>query len=258
MRNLFTFVLCASLTLGALAQENPITKGLTYYKKRAEGATGLHVKPDNINQAIAYFKIALEQSETEERAVALLIRSYDFKGTFVETDKKKKKEVYNLGKELGLQMMEKYPKSATIHYWHVSNLAKLGETEGIMKGAREGLADRLKELAETVISLNPEYRNGAGYRTLGIVHFRAPYIPFILPWPDNDDAIDNLQKCLALNPDDLLANLYLGQVYYDEGDEDKAIEIMEKVAMTEPSKANFLEDSKDIKEAKELLVKYRK
>ena len=185
------------------------------------------------------------------------MKCYYFKGTFVETDNAKRLAVYELSRILGEKMTAKYP-TAPILYWYMSNLAKWGEASGIMKAAKEGLADQLKELCEKVIALNPKYRNGAGYRMLGIIHYKTPYIPLLLSWPSNEEAIANLEKCLAMDPNDLMANLYLGQVLYDEGNEDRAIEVLQKTANSKPGAIEFLEDSKDIKGAKELLVKYKK
>ena len=93
---------------------------------------------------------------------------------------------------------------------------------------------------------------------LGIFHFKTPYIPFLITWPSDEESIKYLEKSLEFNPDYLMGNLYLAQVLYDEGEEERAIEILEKLSKRNPSKEYFLEDKKDIAEAKELLEKFKK
>ena len=51
------------------------------------------------------------------------------------------------------------------------------------------MADQMKLHAEKIIEMDSSYRNGGGYYLLGAVHYKSPYIPFLLSWPDNDDAI---------------------------------------------------------------------
>jgi len=256
MKKLISAILFIAVTTVTIAQSN-YEKGVSYFNKRAEGATGLKAQADNIDNAIGFFKKALE-TDKGESATVYLMRSYYFKGTFVETDKEKRKAVYQLSRTLGDKQTVKYPKSAAVAYWHLSNIAKWSETAGIMKAAKEGIADMLKEMCEKVIELDPKWRDGAGYRMLGVIHFKTPYIPFLLSWPDNDDAIENLEKSLSYNKNNLMGNLWLGKVLYDEGDKDRGIELLEKTANGKASKDTLLEDGKDIKEAKDLLAKYKK
>lgn len=256
MKNLIFIYTFLVLAVTALSQQEEIVKGTAFYAKRAEGTNSLIAKPGNINSAIKHFNNALSSSSTEEEAATLLMKCYYFKGTFVETEKNIRLSVYNKSKELGEKMVEKYPKSAAIHFWHLTNLAKWGETSGIMKSAREGLADKLKELSEKVIAIDPQYRKGSGYGMLGIIHYKTPYIPFILSWPDNDDSIENLEKCLEINSNDLMANLYYAQVLHEEGEEKRAIIVLKKIISSTPREDNSLEDSKDIADAKVLLAEY--
>ena len=62
---------------------------------------------------------------------------------------------------------------------------------------------------------------------------------------------------LKINSGDLMASLYYAQVLYDEGEEERAVEVLEKIVSSKPNEENFLEDSQDIKDAKDLLEKYK-
>jgi len=186
----------------------------------------------------------------------MLMKCYYYKGTFVETEKDKRLAVYNSSKALGEKMMAAYPKSAAVVYWHATNMGKWGETSGIMKAAKEGLADLMKEWCEKIIELDPKYKKGAGYRLFGIVHFKTPYIPFVLSWPDNDEALKYLKKALEQNPKDFISNVYYAQALKKDGDKTLAIALLKIVVTWKPNPKTLLEDKKELKEAKRLLEDY--
>lgn len=256
MKNILFICLFISLTITSFSQNEEILKGIEHYNRRAESTKNLIAAPEAISTAIIHFNNALESRSTEEEAAVFLMKCYYFKGTFVEIEKNKRIEVYYKSKKLGENMILKFPGSVAIHFWHLANLAKWGETSGIMKSAKEGVADELKALSEKVIELDPNYRKGGGYGMLGIIHYKTPYIPFILSWPDNDDAIENLEKCLKINSEDLMAGLYYAQVLHDEGQEERAITVLKNIISSTPREDNSLEDSKDIADAKLFLAEY--
>lgn len=258
MKSLKTFTLLLFISAAAFAQQSVLKSGIDAFNRRAEGATGLQATAGNIDQAITHLKKALLSIADEEKATVYLMRSYYFKGTFVETEKDKRKAVYDLSKALGEKQIVKFPKSAAVHYWYLANMAKWGETSGIMKAAKEGLADLLFTLCNKVIELDPAYSYGAGYRMLGVIHYKTPYIPFLISWPDNDDAILNLEKSLEYKSDHLMGQLYLAQVYHNKGRKPEAIKMWEKVAAGTANPEYLLEEGKDIKEAKEFLAKHKK
>ena len=106
-----------------------------------------------------------------------------------------KKKIFNKGKALGEKYIQKYPNSVQFRYWYLVNLGSWAQVYGILTAAREGVADQMKTHSEKIIALDPNYQDGGGYFMLGAVHYKSPYIPFLLSWPDNDDAInyDNLK-----------------------------------------------------------------
>ena len=257
MKSMLTIFTVLIVSLSSWSQQAELDKGMGYYNKRAEGASGLVAQPGNIDKAIGHFNAALSTKASEEEAAILLMKCYYYKGTFVETEKGERLAVYNMSKALGEKMMMTYPRSVAIVYWHAANMGKWGETSGIMKAAKEGLADLMKEWCEKIIELDASYKDGAGDRMLGIVHFKTPYIPFILSWPDNDAALNHLEKSLKRNDKDFIANVYYAQALKSDGEEEKAISILEKVVTWSPSPDQLLEDKKELKEAKRLLAEYR-
>ena len=109
-----------------------------------------------------------------------------------------------------------------------------------------------------IISLNPEYENGAGYFLLGAVHYKAPYIPFILSWPNNKEAIKYLRLAYDTGDVDIAQMVYLSQALHKGKRKDEAIFLIEKAMNVEPSKDNYASDWEWIKKAKNIFHKYKK
>ena len=107
--------------------------------------------------------------------------------------------------------------------------------------------------SEKIIELDPEYRNGGGYFMLGAVHFKSPHIPFLLSWPDNDDAIKYLQLSVDTGNAEMNQKNYLAQALSKDGRDKKARALLTEVINTEPDPANLVEDLDDIEEARQLL-----
>ena len=111
----------------------------------------------------------------------------------------------------------------------------------------------MKTHSEKIIELDPEYQNGGGYFMLGDVHFKSPYIPFLLSWPDNDDAIKYLQLSVDTGNAEMNQKNYLAQALSKDGQDKKARALLEEVLNTEPSTTTLVEDLDDIEEARQLL-----
>ena len=131
------------------------------------------------------------------------------------------------------------------------------QKELIISAAREGVADLMKKHSKIIISLDPEYENGGGYFMLGAVHFKSPYIPFFLSWPDNNKAITYLTKALTIGEETPNQKVYLAQALYKDGQKNRAIDILREVANMQPSKEEIVRDWEQIELAEQLLSEYR-
>ncbi len=237
----------------SIVLSSELDKGISYYNNRAENAIGTQAQSNNIDEAIRHFERAINIKELEEAAAVYLLKCYYYKGTYVLTDEEDRKAEYNKGKSLAEQMVTKYPNSATLRYWYLTCLGKWSEVYGILTAAKEGVADLMKEHSEKIIELDPNYEHGGGYFMLGAVHFKSPYIPFILSWPDNDDAIIWLLQAKVTGHATPIQKNYLARALYKDGKEDEAIRLVKEVISTPPSPSNIVEERFEIQEAKILL-----
>jgi len=251
MKNLATcFVCICSFLLGEMTS---FEKGIKSYNTRAENAVGLKAQAGPINYAIEEFIKVQDNPEKELESGIYLLRCYYYKGKFVAESDKQKKAVFNEGKALGERLIESYPESAPARYWYLVNLGSWAEVYGILSAAKEGVADLMRDHSNKIIQLDPEYSNGGGYFMLGAVHFKSPYIPFLLSWPDNDDAIKYLQLSVDTGNAEMNQKNYLAQALSKDGRDKKARALLTEVINTEPSTTTLVEDLDDIEEARQLL-----
>ncbi|NOZ03879.1 MAG: hypothetical protein GXO92_04620 [FCB group bacterium] len=255
MRIKLLTIIFAFLTV--LNAQTDLEKGIEWYNKRAEGSVGAKAAAEPINNAIAFLEKAITNPEFEREAGLYLLKSYYYRGKFVDSEKDEKKADFQKGKDLGEKLMKKYPDAVGFRYWYLANLGSWSEEYGIFAAAKEGVADIMKEQSEIIIDLDPEYEDGGGYFMLGAVHYKSPYIPFFLSWPKNDKAIKWLKKAVATGKATPTQKVYLANALYKGGRKKEAIAILEEVVSTPPSEAEPVEDMEKIEEARELLKKYR-
>ena len=250
-------VLFCFMVVHGICSQNDLEKGIAFYNQRLEGSVKSSAKPEPITNAINNFQHALKNAATETDAALYLLKSYYFRGKYVHKDKEKQKFDFSKGKELGEKYIKKYPDSAPFQFWYLVNLGSWSEVYGIITAAREGVADLMKKHSKIIISLDPEYENGGGYFMLGAVHFKSPYIPFFLSWPDNDKAITYLTKALTIGEETPNQKVYLAQALYRDGQKKRAIEILKDVASMTPSTSEIVRDWEQIELAEQLLSEYR-
>lgn len=248
---IFTTLLCTLVS----AQSN-LEKGNEWYNRRAEGVSGFMAASAPIDSAISYFERSLDGGDEKEAAL-MLVKAFYFKGEYTTNDKEDKKTIFDRGKRFAENYIDRYPDSASFRYWYLVNLGSWSKAYGILTAAREGVADLMKEHSERIIALDPGYENGGGYFMLGAVHYESPYIPFLLSWPDNDDAVVWLRKAVDTGGARLVQMVYLAKALYKDGQKSEAISLLKKVANFEPSPYALVEERDDIREARELLGEYR-
>ena len=228
-------------------------EGIEWYDKRHTGSTGIIASEESINKAIAHFSSAIDTPEYRKDAALYLLKSYYYKGEFAIQDKEEKKNIFNKGKALGEKYIEKYPNSPEFRYWYLVNLGSWAQVYGILTAAREGVADLMKTHSEKIIELDPEYQDGGGYFMLGAVHFKSPYIPFLLSWPNNDEAIKYLQMSFDMGKPTLNQKVYLAKAIKKDGQLKNAERLLQEVINSELDSTNLIEELDDIDEARQLL-----
>ena len=92
---------------------------------------------------------------------------------------------------------------------------------------------------------------------LGAVHFKSPYIPFILSWPSNDLAIKNLKKAYSIGNSTPSQIVYLAQALFEDGQKDKAKSQLRELLKKPLSRKEKVEDFDQHEIAKRLLKDWK-
>ena len=250
MKRFKYLIICYLLSL---LYSNDFEKAVGFYNNRAEGAEGIKASSENIDKAIELFSKSLSDKNLELESIIYLIKSYYYKGAYVYSNNEDKKRIFNNGKVFAEGYFDKFPKSVAIRYWYLVNLGKWSEAYGKIAAAREGVADIMREESEKIIEMDPNYSDGGGYFMLGAVHYKSPWIPFLLTWPDNNEAIKFLNLAVNTGEARLVQKNYLANALNKSGNKLEAKKILEEVINSNPSKDYLIEDKKEILDAQELL-----
>ena len=92
---------------------------------------------------------------------------------------------------------------------------------------------------------------------LGAVHFKSPYIPFILSWPSNDLAIKNLEKAYGIGDSTPSQTVYLAQALYKDGQKEQAKSYLMELLKKPFSQSEKVEDFDQHQIAKSLLEEWK-
>ena len=238
------FLICGLMVflLTNVYAQSLIEQGDAFWAKRSENFSAETDVADAaiIDQAIALYKEALNTEDKEQQKTATwkLVQAYHFKGDYTSNDSKIKKEIFDLGKELGEKGIVEFPDCAPM-YLHTAIVWGLwGQEYGIMKAAKQGVAGNIKKYCEKTIELDPKLEGGSAYRVLGRVYFKAPKIPFLLRWPSKDKAVEFLNTAIEISPENLTAQQFLAEALHATGEKEKAL-AMAKKAMEQPISADF-------------------
>ena len=244
----------------SLSANELIVKADSLYELRSQGFNEETMIADSmqIDQSIQAYKDAIEssQDEAKQEAVWKLMRAFYFKGHYCTDNVDLQKKIFDLGKEWGQTGLNEFPESIGVHLWTAILWGVWGEAYGTFAAAREGVAGKIREHSEKVIEIDPDYKQGAGYRVLGRLHFKAPKIPFILGWPSKKKAVEYLEKAYKISPDHIMTTQYLAEALWERGQKDRAVELMNRVITMDRS-VGLVEDAVAKKSAKKILEEWQ-
>lgn len=241
-----------AISFSAIAQ-NHFNEGLRWYNQRSSGAVGIKAKSEHIDKAIFHFEKALSNSDREAEVVIYLMKCYNFKGRFVLESQTDKRKTYQLAKELGDEYVPNHPLNKEMRFQYLAAIGQWGDSMGVLRAAKEGVVDMVKEQMEVLIKLDPEFRNGIGERALAVLNLRIPKIPFILSWPDKNKALSMTNDVINRYPNDIGNNYYHAEALVENGKEEEAKNYLMKALSMNPDPENLLEEKHYHVEARKLL-----
>jgi tetratricopeptide (TPR) repeat protein len=115
------------------------------------------------------------------------------------------------------------------------------------------LAKDAKAALEHALQLDPKALSGSAYTSLGSLYYQVPGWP--LGFGDDAKARELLDKALAMNPDGIDPNYFLGDYLYRQRDYDGARKALERALQAPPRPDRPLADEGRRTEIRELLAK---
>jgi hypothetical protein len=239
-------------------------EGDALFAGRAEGARGLIADPAVVDQAIAAYRRAVAQAPNDAEALGRLLHALHFRGAYCGAGREQQKPIFEEGRRLGqsaVDRMEKQvagrkaperlaalravPGAASVYYWTAAHWGEWALVRGKFAAAREGVAGKVRDLAQTVADVDPDLDEGGGFRVLGRLHDQAPKIPLITGWVSKKKAIENLRRALALGPESRATWLFLAQAVLEHEPSNKAeaLSLLKRCAESPPRPERAVEDA---------------
>lgn len=270
------------LSLPLSAWQDPVAQGDAAWERRAQGQQGGRPQAGPINEAIAAYERALKAEPANLDAAWKLLRALHFKGDYVARTSEEKQKIFARGRDVAEAALDRIaqraggrkkldeltpqaagkalaaiPQAKPIHLWAAVHWGLWGDNFGRLAAARQGVGDRVRRSAETLLALDETYEDAAGHRILGRLHTLAPKVPFVTGWVDRAKAIAELRRAVALAPDNLLNHLYLAEALLEHEPDKKgeAKEILRRLIARQPDPARIVEDERAKADAKALLAK---
>lgn len=127
-------------------------------------------------------------------------------------------------------------------------------------GARGGLgalslAKDAKKALEQALEIDAKALDGSAYTSLGSLYYQVPGWP--IGFGNDDKARELLQKAIALNPDGIDSNYFLGDFLYRNGDYEGARRALGKALKAPARPGRALADEGRRKEIESLLAAMR-
>ena len=257
------------------------------WSQRAEGAVGGAATEKAVASLVAAGRSAVAASPGSLAARWRLMRSLYFQGEHATAGNTAKKDVFEEGKRLGEETLERIrseagasagkdfskatpvelvpyvkgrPDVVPCFLWASVNWGKWALVFGKTAAARQGAAAKIRDYATAVIRLDPSFDEGGGYRVLGRLHHQTPSIPFITGWASRTEALKNLRLAVETAPRNFVNRLYLAEAIWDYEKENRANarRMLETLVADVPSPALPVEDARAQEDARALLAAWGK
>ena len=263
--------------------QSPLARGDTHYGKRQEGHTGAAADPAEVLAAISSYEEAA-RSPGDAEARWKLARALYFRGAYTALEPAERRSVYEearrvseeafaiVGRRTGTAQKSGLPPisaapalrsdadAAPVLFWGAVAWGQWALSVGKVQAARMGAASKIRDIAQLLIAVDPEFEEGGGYRILGRLHDEAPRIPFVTWWVSRAEALANLRRAVAVAPRNPINRHFLAEALArgSSSEKEEAARLEEEVLATPPSADRLVEELFVQDEAKRDLALWKK
>ncbi|HKD11710.1 MAG TPA: hypothetical protein VKE50_06520 [Thermoanaerobaculia bacterium] len=244
-----------------------VAQGDAHYEKRQEGHAGGSADSAEILGAVSSYEAAA-RSPDEAEARWKLARALYFRGAYTAIEPTERRSIYEEARRIseeafaivdrrsgsahkgGLPPISAAPAlrsdsdAAPVLFWGSVAWGQWALSVGKVEAARMGAASRIRDIAQLLIALDPEFEEGGGYRILGRLHDEAPKIPFVTWWVSRAEALANLRRAVAVAPRNPINRHFLAEALArgSVSEKEEAARLEEEVLATPPSPDHLVEE----------------
>ena len=239
-------------------------EGDALFARRAEVVRGLIADPALVDRAIAAYRRAVAQAPTDQEALARLLQALHFRGVYCGATREQQKPIFEEGRMLGQSAVDRLekqlagrrgvdrvtalravPGAASVYYWTTAHWGEWALVKGKFQAAKEGVAGKVRDLAQTVADVDPQLDEGGAYRVLGRLHDQAPHIPLITGWVSKKKGIEYLRRSMAIGPESRTTWVFLAEALleHEPASKTEALALLKRCAESPPRPEHAVEDA---------------
>ncbi len=275
------FWLAVWLLSAPLLAETAEERGDRDYRQRGAGfLDGGAPDPRRIETAVAAYEEALVAEPDNLRLILKLIDALYFQGYYVLDDKKIQRRIYerlvdltsrslelvaaktgrggelsDLPLEQRAEILRGVPEAAEAHYWGAASWGLWGMTHHPLNAVAKGVGSKVRDHSRLLALIDERHRDAAGLRMLGRFHTDAPKVPLITGWVDRQEGLKMLRRAVEISPHPRSVLFLAEAILEHEPDRrDEALELLRRLARTEPDPEYLVEHSESLELARALLA----
>ena len=244
------------------------------YARRAEGARGAIAATGPVDAAVAAYKAVLKVDDGSLAARAGLLRAIFFRGSFCDTPPDEQVRLFEEAKQIAddtvqkverslgavkgpvrIAALRRFPAATQVYLWAAVSWGQWS-VDHKLAAVWQAAAPRIRDLAQTVVDLDPAMDQGSAYLILGRLHSECPRILMLTRWISRTKAIAFLRQALEAGPDNTPNLFFLADALlnHQPAQADEARQLLERCARAEPRPAWAVEDAHYAQMARERLA----
>jgi len=206
----------------------------------------------SIAVTIAMLNVIAESPQTLEESILTLQQEWARVNYSLKDDEQE--EAFEALIKKAEQQVANFPNRAEPLIWQGIILSSYAGATGGLDAL--SFAKLSRSALEQALKIDENALDGSAYTSLGTLYHKVPGWP--IGFGDDDDAKVYLEKALAINPDGIDPNYFYGEYLYDEGEYQKAKQVLEHALEAPERPMRPLADSSRKVEIQALLVKVDK